>query len=166
MSLDVTDAYLTVDHEVPTVVSCGNQLFELLKNLPGQRTSAKDWFNSFHQHLIDGLSIELLTEAPALFLIPAIKPETRESHGGNRGSGGGGLCHVDDMFAIGPTGASKRVGDCVKSNFKCTLTELKQVGDDISFLKCRRMWISDGLLGIIPSPKHVETLATLLGVTA
>ena len=70
------------------------------------------------------------------------------------------------MFAIGPTGASQRVGDCVKSNFKCTLTELKQVGDDISFLKRRRMWVSDGLLGIIPSPKHVETLATLLGVTA
>ena len=32
-------------------------------------------------------------------------------------------------------------------------------------LKHRHMPSNDGLLGIIPNPKHVETLATLLGVT-
>ena len=126
-------------------------MFELLKNLPGQRTGAKDWFNSFQQHLIDGLSIKPLTEAPALLLVPAIKKSSSDGHGGSARSGGGGLCRVRDMFAIGPSGTSERVGDCVKSKYKCTLTELKKVGDQISFLKRRRVWISDGLLGAIHS---------------
>ena len=75
-----------------------------------------------------------------------------------------GLCHVDDMFAIGPKGTSKRIGDCVKSKYKCTIATLTQVGDELSFLKRRHMWIRDGVLGIVPNPKHIDTLCGLLGV--
>ena len=60
------------------------------------------------------------------------------------------------MFAVGPKGAAKRVGDCVKSKYKCTMATLTQVGDELSFLKHRHMWIRDGVLGIFPNPKHID----------
>ena len=31
---------------MPTVVFYGNRVFELLRNLPGQRTGAKDWITA------------------------------------------------------------------------------------------------------------------------
>ena len=153
MSLDVVDAYLTVPQKVPTVVHYGNRVFKLLRNLPGQRTGARDWFEAFQDHLISELSIQPLVEAPALFYIPPKHGPTvnrggdlSASHGGDvksgdhGESGGGGLCHVGDMFAIGPKGTAKRVGDCVKSKYKCTMATLTQVGDELSFLKRRHMW--------------------------
>ena len=56
MSLDVVDAYLTVPQKVPTVVHYGNRVFKLLRNLPGQRTRARDWFEAFQDHLTSEVS--------------------------------------------------------------------------------------------------------------
>ena len=106
LSLDVADAYLTVPQTVSTIVSIwvqGEQRFyRLLRNLPGQRAGAKDWFDSFQSYLIEQLSIDPLVEAPALFRIPGTSDE------GN-GGGGGGLCHVDDLFAVGARPTMKEI---------------------------------------------------------
>ena len=99
LSLDITDAYLTVPQQTPTIVSwqVGNQLrwYKLLRTLPGQRTGARSWFDDFHDHLKSTINIEAFTEAPALFCIPVAKD------GGGAAAGGGGLSHVDDVFAAG-----------------------------------------------------------------
>ena len=42
-----------------------------------------------------------MTESPASFLIPMAKKDSDDGHGGDKRSGGGGLCHADGMFAIG-----------------------------------------------------------------
>ncbi|OLP76617.1 Retrovirus-related Pol polyprotein from transposon TNT 1-94 [Symbiodinium microadriaticum] len=100
LSLDVADAYLTVPQTVSTIVSIwvqGEQRFyRLLRNLPGQRAGAKDWFDSFQSYLIEQLSIDPLVEAPALFRIPGSSDE---------GNGGG--------------------GDCVRAKYKCTIAFLE-----------------------------------------
>ena len=74
LSLDVVDAYLTVEQRVDTVISVvvhgETRFFKLLRNLPGQRCGAKDWFESFQTHLVESLAIEPLVESPVLFRIP------------------------------------------------------------------------------------------------
>ena len=67
LSLDVADAYLTVPQAVDTIVTIwvrGEQRYKLLRNLPGQRSGAKDWFQAFQAHLIKEMAIEPLVEAP------------------------------------------------------------------------------------------------------
>ena len=74
LSLDVVDAYLTVEQRVDTVISVvvhgETRFFKLLRNLPGQRCGAKDWFESLQTHLVESLAIEPLVESPVLFRIP------------------------------------------------------------------------------------------------
>ena len=168
LSLDITDAYLTVPQQTPTIVSwqVGNQLrwYKLLRTLPGQRTGARSWFDDFHDHLKSTISIEAFTEAPALFCIPIAED------GGGTAAGGGGLSHVDDVFAAGCGSAMSALRMSVKGKYKCTIQELRQVGEEISFLKRRHSWVSAGIdgrgwvLGIFPNPKHIQYLAELLGV--
>ena len=169
LSLDITNAYLTVPQQTPTIVSwqVGNQLrwYRLLRTLPGQRTGARSWFDDFHDHLRSTINIEAFTEAPALFCIPVAKD------GGGTAAGGGGLSHVDDVFAAGSVLAMSALRSSVKGKYKCTIQELRQVGEEISFLKRRHAWVNAGIdgrgwiLGIFPNPKHIQYLAELLGVT-
>ncbi|CAE7603695.1 unnamed protein product [Symbiodinium natans] len=163
LSLDVADAYLTVPQAVDTVVSIwvrGEQRrYRLLRNLPGQRSGAKDWSEAFQSYLIEKLAIEPLAEAPALFFIPG---SSDEGYGG----GGGGLCHVDDLFAVGADPTTQRLSECVRAKYRCTISFLKQPGDEINFLKRKHKWALSDVLAIMPNPKHVEGLAVLLGVCA
>ncbi|CAE7493821.1 unnamed protein product [Symbiodinium natans] len=165
LALDITDAYLTVPQRVKTVVSVDvgteRKYYQLLRNLPGQRPGAKDWFDSFQEHLSQGLSIEPLIEAPALFRIPA----PAESDGGADETGGG-LCHVDDVFAVGHSACLDRLEACVRGKYRCTVHRLKGIGQEVEFLKRRHVWLAQGVLGIYPNPKHVTTLATMLGVVS
>ena len=165
LALDITDAYLTVPQRVKTVVSVDvgteRKYYQLLRNLPGQRPGAKDWFDSFQEHLSQGLSIEPLIEAPALFRIPA----PAESDGGADETGGG-LCHVDDVFAVGHSACLDRLEACIRGKYRCTVHRLKGIGQEVEFLKRRHVWLAQGVLGIYPNPKHVTTLATMLGVVS
>ena len=52
--------YLTVPQKVPTVVYYGDRVFKLLRNLPGQRTGARDWFEAFQDHLVNELRVQPL----------------------------------------------------------------------------------------------------------
>ena len=56
--------------------------------------------------------------------------------------------------------------ECVKAKYRCTISFLKQPGDEINFLKRKRKWALNDVLAIMPTPKHVEGLAVLLGVCA
>lgn len=51
-ALDVKDAFLQVPQEEPAQVSAPNGIFEVKRNLPGQRIGAKAWF----EHLTKWLS--------------------------------------------------------------------------------------------------------------
>ena len=166
LSLDITDAYLTVPQQTPTIVSwqVGNQLrwYRLLRTLPGQRTGARSWFHDFHDHLRSTINIEAFTEAPALFCIPVA------TDGGGTAAGGGGLSHVDDVFAAGGDSAMSALRSSVKGKYKCTIQELRQVGEEISFLKRRHAWVSAGIdgrgwiLGIFPIQSTSSTLLSCL----
>ena len=119
LSLDVTDAYLTVEQKVPTIVCAviagTHHWFKLLKTLPGERTGAKDWLEDFHDYLQQAIAIEPLVQAPALFRIPVSRD------GGGTGAGGGGLSHVDDVFAVASKAALAALCDAVTSKYKCSI---------------------------------------------
>ena len=145
LSLDITDAYLTVEQKVPTVVCAylaGKQKrFRLLRTLPGQRTGAKDWFDDFHAHLEGTIGIKPFTESPALFCIPIT------CNGGDVTNGGGGLSHVDDVFAAGCRPALTSLCQAARAKYKCSIQELRQGGDEIFFLKRKHLWLVSGCLG-------------------
>ena len=48
--LDVKDAFLQVQQPNPILVSLQNQPFVILRNLPGQRMGARQWFQHLREH--------------------------------------------------------------------------------------------------------------------
>ena len=54
-TVDIKDAFLMVDQEIPMAVSLLGKMFRVCKNLPGQRLGAKAW--------CEGLVLELSEHA-------------------------------------------------------------------------------------------------------
>ena len=106
LSLDVSDAFLTVAQLEPTITKINGSWFKLHKMVPGQRAGSSRWFEAFTEHIKQGAQAELLLEqpAPALFRLP------------NRS--GGGMVHVDDLMAAGVTKSLEELEKCVSQNTK------------------------------------------------
>ena len=90
-TLDITDAFLTVDQEEDTVVKpwIGGEwrYYKLSKLLPGQRNGTLGWHESFMEHLRKHLDIEVFKPCPSLFRL--------------KNEDAGSLIHVDDLFCGG-----------------------------------------------------------------
>ena len=65
--LDVTDAFLQVEQPNLILVSLQNQPFVILRNLPGQRMGARQWFQHLREHLRDAYDFEFCSEQTTLF---------------------------------------------------------------------------------------------------
>ena len=75
MSLDVSDAFLTVKQETPTVVTCVDatgrkQEFGLGRVLPGQRDGALLWYRDITGLLKGKLDMEEMSACPCLLRAP------------------------------------------------------------------------------------------------
>ena len=83
--LDVKDAFLQVEQRNPILVSLQNQPFVILRNLPGQRMGARQWFQHLRGHLRDAYDFEFCSEQPCL---------AKNQHATI-------LIHVDDIMFVG-----------------------------------------------------------------
>ena len=70
LDLDISDAFLTVKQELPTVVraNVNGSIFHwrLLKMLPGQRGGASNWNDAFSSFLIEKCEMQRFPQCPAL----------------------------------------------------------------------------------------------------
>ena len=92
MSLDVSDAFLTVKQETPTVVTCVDatgrkQEFGLGRVLPGQRDGALLWYRGTTGLLKGKLDMEEMSAYPCLLRAPNCQALI--------------LPHVDDLLVVG-----------------------------------------------------------------
>ena len=74
------------------------------------------------------------------------------------------MLHVDDLFAVGCKACLCRLTESVESKYECKIEWLDQVGCEISFCKRKHALLEGGILVIHPNPRHLDTLASLLGV--
>ena len=137
-TLDITDAFLTVDQKEDTVVKAwvGEwRYYKLLKLL---------------QHLQKHLEIEVFKPCPSLF-----RMKIKDA---------GSLVHVDDLFCAGSIQALENLVNCVKNKYKCTVGWLINPGDEVYFLKRRYLLVTGELMIIEPHPRHVQRLVEIIGV--
>ena len=72
------------DQPNPILVHLQNQPFVILKNLPGQRMGAKQWFEYLREHLKEQYNFQFCSKQPCL---------ARHEHGVI-------LIHVDDVLSL------------------------------------------------------------------
>ena len=155
-ALDIGDAFLTVDQQQPTIVTCelasGDvEEFALGKVLPGQRDGSLLWYQALTSFLAEHLAMEPFPLYPCLLKSPDCKCLM--------------LLHVDDILVV----CSQNFLDghllkALKTKYKVSAEAIRSVGDSITFLK-RRIVLEDSLkLVIYPHPKHFDKLFELMGV--
>ena len=76
LTIDISDAFLTVDQIEPTIVSYidkdGNEtVFALGRVLPGQRCGPRDWYESFTEFLNEEIAVEVCPSYPVLIRTPS-----------------------------------------------------------------------------------------------
>ena len=155
MSLDISDAFLTVPQELPTVVRAtvdGKvQHYRLLKMLPGQRDGTSNWFDAFSSFLKKSCDTECFPQCPALMA-------TKDRQAGF-------LIHVDDVYGTGLRACLKSITATVEKSYKCSIRWLVEPGDCITFLKRTYELVGEGqdlMLVMRPHPRHVEKVVKLL----
>ena len=151
LSFDVSDAFLQCEQQHQTLTRIGSKWFKLWRMLPGQRDGSVTWYNDFTNEMKAAVGVELLPESPALFRLPA--------------SAGGGYVHVDDMLCGGVTTVLERLEQHLASKFKISSEWLKEVGDEVSFLKRRHLLVSPELLVIEPNVKYIDKLLEVTGLS-
>ena len=151
LSLDVSDAFLQCEQQHQTLTRIGSKWFKLWRMLPGQRDGSVTWYNDFTNEMKAAVGVELLPESPALFRLPA--------------SAGGGYVHVDDMLCGGVTAILERLEQHLASKFKISSEWLREVGDEVCFLKRRHLLVSPELLVIEPNVKYIDKLLEVTGLS-
>ena len=150
-SLDITDAFLTVDQEVPTIVDCNGTLYGLGKVLPGQRDGSQLWYKSITQYLQTRLLLEPLDACPCLLKRADLSLVM--------------LMHVDDLLLVGSRRfIEHEVVPTLLEKYKVSLEIMQKQGDELEFLKRKHSLIARGQLVIYPHSKHFEKLFDLVGV--
>ena len=142
MSLDVSDAFLTVKQETPTVVSCVDatgrrQEFGLGKVLPGQRDGALLWYRDITGLLKGKLNMEEMAACPCLLRAPGGQALV--------------LLHVDDLLVVGDYAYIElQLLPVLKEKYKLSMEVMKEAGDEVSFLKRNHVLISRTEMVIYP----------------
>ncbi|CAE7194541.1 unnamed protein product [Symbiodinium sp. CCMP2592] len=127
LSLDMSDAFLQCKQQHDTLTKVDGKWYKLFRMLPGQRDGSATWFQDFMCEIRAAVAAEPLAEQPVLFRIPHAE--------GNHMCQGGGMVHVDDMLAAGLTARLQELENHLKSKFKVSSEWIRQVGDEVSFLK-------------------------------
>ena len=155
-ALDIGDAFLTVDQQQPTIVTCElasgeMQEFSLGKVLPGQRDGSLLWYKSLTKFLSDHLQMEPLQLYPCLLK----SPDNRCLM----------LLHVDDILvACDEDFLDNKLLATLNSKYKVSAEVVRCLGDSLTFLKRRMVLASNEKILIFPHPKHFDRLFEIVGV--
>ncbi|CAE7237703.1 GIP [Symbiodinium sp. CCMP2592] len=156
LSLDVSDAFLQCKQQHDTLTKVDGKWYKLFRMLPGQRDGSATWFQDFMCEIRAAVAAEPFAEQPVLFRIPHAE--------GSHMCQGGGMVHVDDMLAAGLTARLQELENHLKSKFKVSSEWIRQVGDEVSFLKRRLILVSPNLLVVEPDIKYLEKLLKITGL--
>ncbi|CAJ1393691.1 unnamed protein product, partial [Effrenium voratum] len=154
IALDISDAYLTVDQQIPTCVNAwidGEEwTFQLDKLLPGQRDGAREWHGAFTSFLKEKVGVEGCTVCPSVL---------RAAEGFN------GLLHVDDMLGIGTEEfIMERLVPAVESRYKVTYELITKPGQELWFLKRKLIYHRSLRFIIQPHQKNFTKLFELMNI--
>ena len=156
MSLDVSDAFLTVKQETPTVVTCVDatgrkQEFGLGRVLPGQRDGALLWYRDITGLLKGKLDMEEMSACPCLLRAPNCQALI--------------LLHVDDLLVVGDYSFIElQLLPVLKEKYKLSMELMKDPGDEVTFLKRNHVLMSKTEMVIYPHEKHFHKLFDLLKI--
>ena len=156
MSLDVSDAFLTVKQETPTVVTCVDatgrkQEFGLGRVLPGQRDGALLWYRDITGLLKGKLDMEEMSACPCLLRAPNCQALI--------------LLHVDDLLVVGDYSFTElQLLPVLKEKYKLSMELMKDPGDEVTFLKRNHVLMSKTEMVIYPHEKHFHKLFDLLKI--
>ena len=156
ISLDVSDAFLTVKQETPTVVTCVDatgrkQQFGLGRVLPGQRDGALLWYRDITGLLKGKLGMEEMVACPCLLRAPRGQALL--------------LLHVDDLLVVGDYAYIElQLLPVLKEKYKISVQTMREPGDEVNFLKRNHVLVSKTELAIYPHEKHFHKLFDLLSI--
>ena len=130
-ALDVRDAFLQVEQDEKVLVHLQNEPFIIMRNLPGQRLGAKQWYLHLREFLEKTLGFEFCPEQPCL-------ARTKDA---------AIMIHVDDILYVG----TKQFWDGsflkeMKSKFTVSHEQLEGPGSSIKFLRRKMIETTDGLV--------------------
>ena len=148
--LDITDAFLTVVQETPTVVLYGGRHYRLRRMLPGQRDGTTKWFAAFSDFLCTECNMEPFAECPALLRSRDLDTAL--------------LLHVDDVMGTGRGDKCDTLVERVAGRYQCKVEWLCNPGDELMFLKRTHTLARSDLMTIQPHGKHVIKLLELYGL--
>ena len=155
IAVDVADAYLTRSQGSPTVTSVklGHQTlwFRLDKCLPGQRDGSSRWLGDFSNYLNEHCHTEQMPQMTSILRFPAKQ--------------GAGLLRVDDLLAAGVTSVLEDCCAQLCKKYTISVQWIRDVNDQLMFLKKRHILISDGELCVQVHGKHLERLLDLTGLS-
>ena len=128
-ALDVGDAFLQVEQGEKVLVHLQNEPFIIMRNLPGQRLGAKQWYLHLREFLEKTLGFEFCPEQPCL-------ARTRDAVI---------MIHVDDILYVG----TKQFWDGsflkeMRSKFTVSHEQLEGPGGSIKFLRRKMVETTDG----------------------
>ena len=155
-ALDIGDAFLTVDQQQPTIVTCelasGDiEEFALGKVLPGQRDGSLLWYQALTSFLAEHLRMESFPLYPCLLKSPDCQCLM--------------LLHVDDILVVcSQSFLDNELLKVLKTKYKVSAEAIRDVGDSITFLKRKIVLENQLKLVMYPHPKHLDKLFELMGV--
>ena len=155
-SIDIGDAFLTVEQKELTEVVCvdaagASTNYVLGRVLPGQRSGSQMWHESFSRFLETELKIVECEPYPCLLTSPQTECAL--------------LLHVDDVLCLVKHDYLRNVLEpALRKKYKITLEVLEKPGDELTFLKRRHMLLSERELAIQSHPKHLEKLFEMLKI--
>ena len=156
MSCDVQDAFLTVRQKEPTMVIAKDadgreQAYALGRVLPGQRAGSLLWNEAITNHLKDVLDMEECTIYPSMLKTKDNKLFI--------------LLHVDDFLVTGHVDmVEKRLIPALKSSYKISYSIIRQMGEELTFLKRSHVLLNDELMLIKPHHRHISHLKEIVSV--
>ena len=148
MSCDVQDAFLTVKQRDPTVIvakdAVGNeQPYALGRVLPGQRAGSQLWNEDITNHLKQTLDMVDCEIYPSML-------KTKD---------------VDDVLVTGHADkVQKQLLPALQSAYKISYSIMKEMGDELTFLKRRHILVNDRLMLIKSHHKHVAQLKEIVDI--
>ena len=154
MSCDVQDAFLTLKQRDPTMTvakdAVGNeQPFALGRVLPGQRAGSQLWNEDITNHLKQTLDMVECEIYPSMLKTKDNKLFI--------------LLHVDDLLVTGHADkVQKQLLPALQSAYKISYSIMKEMGDELTFLKRRHILVNDRLMLIKSHHKHVAQLKEIV----
>ena len=155
-SLDVRDAFLTVQQECPTLVHTsdagGNvRSFALGRVLPGQRDGSLLWYKAITSYLKKTLDLEEHAPYPCV-----LKSKDNSCIV---------MIHVDDLLVAGRKSfVLGRFATELRKAYDISMQCMEKPGDEITFLKRLHVLHHDGRMTIQTHWKHISQLCSLLGM--